>query len=358
MLQLKRWLITIIALLVIIAGLGFVKFSQIKAAIAFGESFPEPSETVNAFEARSSNWQPSVTVVGQVKAQRNLDVRNEIEGILTKVNFASGAKVRKGDIIAQLNTDTEEAQLDAIKAEINLATLEVKRFTNLLELKASSVELLDRAKAQLAIDQARARALKATIAKKTLTAPFSGITSIHDWQVGTYLQANTLLFNITGDSESVWVDFNLPQIYANVAIGSVVTVNAKSVINEPIEATLVALNQQLDTNSRTLLARAEVSNPPITMRPGIAVAVTFATGPVTSAIPLPNQAIRYDSFGSYVYVLNKNDKGDYRATRKPIKVVSKEVDSSYISSGIEVGELVATIGSAKLSPNMLTFVSE
>lgn len=358
MLQVKRWLITLVALLVIIAGLGFVKFSQIKAAIAFGESFPEASETVEAIETEWSSWQPVISLVGEVKAQRNLDVRNEVEGILTNVNFRSGAKVKEGDILAQLNIDTEQAQLDAITAEIDLAKLDVKRFADLLNAKASSKEQLDRATAQLAVAQARARALEATIAKKTLTAPFSGITSIHDWQVGTYLQANTLLVNITGEYSEVWVDFNLPQIYANIELGSSLSISATSVIDNPIIATLVALNQQLNTSSRTLLARAKVMMPPKTMRPGIVVSVTFATGEQVPAIPVPNQAIRYDAFGSFVYVLTKDEKGDYRATRKPVNVLSKEVELSFVSGGLEQGEKVATVGSAKLSPNMLTFVAK
>ena len=358
MLQLKRWLITLISLLVIIAGLGFVKFSQIKAAIAFGASFPESSETVEAIETRSSSWQPLLTLVGQVKAQQNVDVRNEIEGILTKVNFGSGSKVKKGDILAQLNIDTEQAQLDAIKAEIDLAKLDVKRLEGLVKVNASSKDQLDRATAQLAINKARARAVEATIAKKTLLAPFTGTTSIHDWQVGTYIQANTLLVNITGEYDAVWIDFNLPQIYANVSIGTLLKVSASGLIDEPVDATLVALNQRLNTSSRSLMARAEVLMPPKVLRPGVLVSVTFAIGAQVPAIEVPNAAIRYDSFGSFVYVLNKDDKDNYRASRVAVKVIGKEVSTSFVSQGLEQGEIVATVGSAKLSPNMLTFVTE
>lgn len=358
MLQLKRWLITLISLLVIIVGLGFVKFSQIKAAIAFGASFPESSETVEAIETQWSSWQPMLTLVGEVKAQQNVDVRNEIEGILTKVNFGSGTKVNKGDILAQLNVDAEKAQLDAIKAEIDLAKLDVKRFEDLVKVKASSREQLDRATAQLAINRARARAVEATIAKKTLLAPFTGTTSIHDWQVGTYIQANTLLVNITGEYDAIWIDFNLPQIYANINIGSTLKVSASSLIDEPVDATLVALNQQLNTSSRSLLARAKVEMPPKALRPGVVVSVTFAIGAQVPAIAVPNEAIRYDSFGSFVYVLNKDDKDNYRASRVPVKVISKEVDTSFISNGLELGAIVATVGSAKLNHNMLTFVSQ
>jgi membrane fusion protein (multidrug efflux system) len=364
MVQFKRWLITAISLLLIIAGLGFAKFTQIKAAIAFGESFPESNETVKAIQAEWSSFQPTVTVVGQIRSKLSVDIRNEVEGILTQVKVGSAAKVTKGDMLAQFNVDTESAQLDAVIAEINLAKLEVKRYADLVDVRASSKEQLDRANAQLAISKARARAIEATIAKKTLRAPFSGYTSIHDLQVGTYLPENTILFNITGDSKAVWVDFNLPQIYANISLGTTVNVNAKGMADmrasadkpPTTSASIVALNQQLDTSSRALQARAEIVNPPANLIPGSIISLTLPSGDSFPAIALPNPAIRYDAFGSFVYVLNKDDEGNYRAARKPVKIASKEAQLTYILSGIDAGELIATVGSAKLFPNLLTYV--
>lgn len=241
--------------------MGFVKFTQIKAAIAFGESFPEASETVNIAKAKWSSFQPTVTIAGQVVAKLNVDVRNEVDGILTSVDVASAGRVSKGDMLAQLNIDTEKAQLDAVQAEIDLAKLDVGRFSNLVDVRASSKEQLDRAKALLAVNQARARALQATIDKKTLKAPFSGVTSIHDWQVGAYLPANSIFINIVGDNDAVWLDFKLPQIYANVKLGTPVKVSGKALANGQgesvagdISAKVVAINQQLDPNSRTVQA--------------------------------------------------------------------------------------------------------
>lgn len=358
MLQFKRWLITITSLLVIIAGLGFVKFSQIKAAIAFGESFPEASETVEATTAQWSDFQPTVTLMGELKSPRSVDLRNEVEGILITVGAGSGAKVQKGDVIAQFNIDTEVAQLEAINASIELAKLEVKRFADLLDARASSKEQLDRAKAQLAVSQAQARGIEATIAKKTVLAPFTGYTSIHDWQVGTYLPVSTIIINITGEDEALWIDFNLPQIYANITIGTLLEVGSTVETNAPVLATLVALNQQLDTRSRTLQARAQINTPPKLMRPGMVVSVTLPVGELVRAIPLPNQAIRYDTFGSYVYVLTKDENDNLRAQRKPVNVSSKQAELTYVTGGIEANDVVATVGSAKLLPNLLTFVRQ
>ena len=123
-------------------------------------------------------------------------------------------------------------------------------------------------------------------------------------------------------------------------------------------ANIVALNQQLNTSSRSLKARAEIINPPANLIPGSVVSLTLPSGNSFSAIALPNTAIRYDAFGSFVYVLNKDSEGNYRAARKPVEIVSKEAQLTYILSGIEAGELTATVGSAKLFPNLLTYVHQ
>lgn len=354
MLQLKRWFITIVGILAIIAGLGFIKFTQIKSAIAFGESFPEPSETVYAQQANWSSYQPKVTVIGEVRAAQRIDIRNEVEGIITQVNLPSGGKVNKGDLLVQLNIDSEIAQLDAVKAEIKLAELDVKRFTDLLDVRASSREQLDRAKAQLAVFQARARGIQADIDKKTIIAPFTGFTSIHDWQVGTYVAANTLVTTLVGDNDYHWIDFKLAQIYADVNIGDAVIVSTEGSMS--VNAEIVAINQELENSSRSMQVRAKIEKPSKAFKPGVVVAVLVPTSTLVPVVPLPNQAIRYDAFGSFVYVLSKDEEGNLRANRQPVTVASKQDELSFVSEGLDSGMLVATIGSAKLNANMLTYV--
>ncbi|MGB3726138.1 MAG: efflux RND transporter periplasmic adaptor subunit [Glaciecola sp.] len=361
MLHLKRWLVTIFIIVFVIAGLGFIKFTQIKAAIAFGESFPETSETVEATTTRLTSYQPTVSIVGEIKPLQVVKVRNEVAGMLTKVRFTSGSKVEKGDVLAQFNIDTETAQYDAIKAEIKLAELDVQRFTDLLDVRASSKEQLDRAKAQLAVAQAQAKGIQASIDKKTLYAPISGSTSIHDWQVGTFVAANSSIVTIVGNTQTLYVDFKLPQIYANIPVGTQVVLSAQSLQENTdtpgVTAEITALNQQFDESSRTLLARATLNNVAQQFTPGAAVNVNVPTGQAQSVIPLPNQAIRYDTFGAFVYSLEKDDNGDYRAKRVPVEIESKLNNTSFVSSGLSENQLVATTGSAKLLPNMLTYIA-
>ena len=97
----KPWLIVIAVCVGLLVVLGLIKFLQIRAAIAFGESFPEPSETVELQFVEPSIWQAEISVVGEVRASRELLLRNEVEGVIAKIGFVAGAEVKAGDVLLQ-----------------------------------------------------------------------------------------------------------------------------------------------------------------------------------------------------------------------------------------------------------------
>ncbi|MBT1451740.1 efflux RND transporter periplasmic adaptor subunit [Glaciecola sp. XM2] len=358
MIQLKRWFITLVLLFSVVAVLGFVKFTQIKAAIAFGESIPGPSATVEVINASTELWQPKLEVVGEVRATRAVELRNEFEGIITKVAYASGGSVKQGDLLVQLDVAPELAQLDAINAEIELAKLDVKRFADLLEVRASSRDQYDRAISQLAVNEALARALQANIDRKTIRAPFSGTVSIHDWEVGTYIPANSVITNLVGDLSSVWVDFSVPQWYDNIALNSAVEVTEAKVNGRSTTATIKAINQQVNQASRSLLMRASFDNTGLGLKPGAMVKVFIPVDDAQPVFPIPNEGLRFDAFGAYVYTLELDEQGDYRAKRRPVTVSTREQDRAMVATGLSTGDVVATVGSAKLMEDMLTYIAQ
>ena len=352
-----RWIWTFLFCLIVVSVLGFVKFNQIKAAIAFGESFPEPSETVNIIVTEQSQWQSTLSVMGEVVATRSLDLRNELAGVITKVGFVSGSKVAKGSLLLQLDVENEEAQLAALTAQVSIAQLEVNRFSELLKSNASSRDQLDRAKAQLAVTEANVRALKSTITKKTLLAPFDAIVGLHQLEVGTYLSANTLITRLVSVSDAVWLDFLIPQEYANLAEGDVVQVRSASLLQDVHTAKIIALSQEIDTASRNLRVRALWLNSPKQIKPGALIEVQVSLGNSLNVVRIPSVAVRYDSFGSYVFILNKDNNQDWRATRQSIEVQAKDNKTTIVTSGLSIGQNIVSIGSSKLREGLLVNVA-
>ena len=351
-----RWLWTFLFCLIVVSVLGFMKFNQIKAAIAFGESFPEPSETVQVVVTQQSQWQSNLTVMGEVVATRSLDLRNELEGVITNVGFVSGGKVAKGSVLLQLDVENENAQLAALKAQVSIAQLDVNRFSELIKSNASSRDQLDRAMAQLAVAKANVWALQSTIRKKTLIAPFDARVGLHQIEVGRYLSANTLITRLVSVSDAVWLDFLVPQEHANLAQGDIVQVKSTSLLTNVHSAKVIALSQEIDIASRNLRARALWSNAPKHVKPGALVEVQLSIGNMLNVIKIPSVALRYDAFGTYVFSLNKDKNENWRATRQSVEVQSKDNKSSIVISGLDIGQTIASIGSSKLREGILVNV--
>jgi membrane fusion protein (multidrug efflux system) len=352
-----RWIWTFLFCLLVVSVLGLVKFNQIKAAIAFGESFPEPSETVQIVVTEQSQWQSKLSVTGEVVATRSLDLRNELEGIITKVGFVSGGKVSEGSLLLQLGVENEEAQLAALRAQVSITQLDVNRFSELIKSNASSRDQLDRAKAQLAVAKANVRALQSTISKKTLIAPFNAMVGLHQLEVGSYLSANTLITRLVNVTDSVWVDFLVPQEHANLAQGDMVQISSASLLAATHGAKIIALSQEIDLASRNLRVRAIWSNIPKHIKPGALVEVQFSIGNSLNVIKIPSVAVRYDAFGSYVFSLNKDKNGDWRATRQGIEVQTNDNKTAIVTSGLAMGQTIASIGSSKLREGILVNVA-
>jgi len=366
--QFRRW-ITVVAICVFIfVALAGYKAFLISKAIAFGESFPEHSETVEAVLVSKKPWTESLSALGEVVAPQSVEIRNELEGKVAAVGFGSGASVRKGQLLLQLDAAEEQAQLKAAQAEAELAKLALQRYSKLMKSNASSKDQYDQANSQYAVALAHAQALQATIDKKTLLAPFDAVAGLHQFEVGQFLSANTLVTRLVGTGSDVWVDFSLPQQQAALAIGTAIEVTASNLLPTVANGKIIAKDPSVSPTSRNLRFRALISNAPVALKPGIAVDVKIAASASDASIVVPSSAIRHDTAGPYVFVIKKVTKPadenkhtqameQLRASRRAVMLGSEQSKQTVVISGIEVGEQIATNGSFKLHDGMLTYIN-
>ncbi|MFP5284433.1 MAG: biotin/lipoyl-binding protein, partial [Thermoanaerobaculia bacterium] len=109
----KRMFLMLLAMAIFIAALGAVKMRQIKSASAQGASFQPPPEAVTTVVARQETWPSTIRAIGTVAASQGVEVSADLPGIVEKISFSSGAAVRAGQVLVQLDTSQERAQLAA-----------------------------------------------------------------------------------------------------------------------------------------------------------------------------------------------------------------------------------------------------
>jgi membrane fusion protein (multidrug efflux system) len=334
---------------------------QVQQAIAFANSFPEQSESVTALLAQPVEWQHTYRTIGELRATQSLELRTEVDGKISAIGFAGGDTVKRGQLLLQLDSSEEEAQLRALRAQLNLAELELTRNAELLGKKLVSKSDYDSAVANRDVLSANAAALAATIAKKTLQAPFDAYTSLHTLEVGQFLAANSLVSTLTGASNNYWVYFKLPQDKLSVTAGDTVQVSGHGIRGGPLAALVISADARVASDSRSLGYRALLTDPPATLKAGSVVDVEVVTDVISGVFRLPATAVRKTNFGASVYVLVDAEAGaaaPYRATRKEVTVGAVDGSDVIVVSGLQAGERVAAIGAFKLQDGMLANVVE
>src|SRR5688572_13108427 len=208
--MLKRMIVMLTVTLVIVAGLGFVKFQQIQTAIAQGAAFQPPPEAVTTVVAQQEEWPATLSAIGTMAAVQGVTVSADLPGTVERIAFDSGRAVRAGDVLAILDTRQEQAQLAAIEARRELAQTTFARVQELLNQKVISKAEFDRATAELQQTEAQLAEVRATIARKTIRAPFSGVLGIRVVNLGQYLGAGDPLVTLQSVNP-IYVNFGVPQ---------------------------------------------------------------------------------------------------------------------------------------------------
>src|SRR5918995_2322011 len=208
--MMKRMLLMLAVMTVIIASLGFVKFQQIQTAIAQGASFQPPPEAVTTIVAEQVQWPETLSAIGSVAAVQGVIVSADLSGTVDRVAFESGRAVRQGDVLVELDTRQERAQLAAAEAQRDLARTNFDRMQGLLKDNVISRAEFDSATADDKQTEARVGEIRAAIQRKRITAPFSGILGIRQVNLGQYLSSGDPIVQLQS-LNPIYVNFDVPQ---------------------------------------------------------------------------------------------------------------------------------------------------
>ncbi|QDS87812.1 Efflux pump periplasmic linker BepF [Rosistilla ulvae] len=348
-----RWLRTaigsvlvVLAVVGILAAIGYAKTMQIKAAMAAPPP-PEMPISVTVATAEASSYRRSSVVVGNVLAPESIRLQTELAGVVTEIPMIPGGVVEKGDVLLRLDIRTEEAMLKSLEASRKLAQSTVERSRQLNRINAGSESELDVAEAELSRADAGIEELKVRIDKKTLRAPFRANVGLFDLHVGQYLVEGTEITILEGISDYLNIDFSMPAHVADaISIGDEVSLRVRSA-QEHATATIVALDASANPVSRSLTARARLLNPPAKLQPNDSVHVTVMYGDPIPARLIPASAVRRGPSGSLVFVAGETDSG-LRAQSRNVVVLSGGSAVARVIDGIEAGEAIVADGSFKV----------
>jgi membrane fusion protein (multidrug efflux system) len=350
--MMKRMLLMLVVMIVIIAGLGFVKFQQIQTAIAQGASFQPPPEAVTTIVAQQVEWPDTLSAIGSVAAVQGVMVSADLSGTVDRVLFDSGRAVRQGEVLVELDTRQERAQLAAAEAQRDLARTNFDRMQGLLKDNVISRAEYDSATADDKQTEARAGEIRAAIQRKRITAPFSGILGIRQVNVGQYLSSGDPIVQLQS-LNPIYVNFDVPQqATSQMRTGRDVRITTDDLAGVEFLGRITAIDSVVNSATRNIQVQATLANPDGRLRPGMFVQTQVVLGGGRSVLALPATAISYAPYGDSVYVVAnlKGPNGEsYRGVRQQfVKVEGSRGDQVGVISGVKPGDEVVTSGVFKL----------
>ena len=352
-----RYVIVILGLLVVIGGLVGVKFTQISSLIKMGKAYEKagpPPETVSTAVSSDQNWEGTLTAVGSITAAKGVALSNDAPGVVSHIYFESGAVVRQGQVLVELDTSVERAQLASAKARTDLASLTVGRSRALVNTNTISQSALDTDEATLKTSTTDLGALQAQIDRKVVKAPFSGRLGIRAVNLGQYLNPGTTLAVLEA-IDSVYVDFSLPQQrLGDVKVGIPVRVALEDPKVKPLDGVIAAVDPSIDSTTRMIKVRATVPNKSETLRPGMFANVSVVMPDHGSIVAAPVTAIVHAAYGDSVFVVEdkKDESGKpvSGADGKPAKVARQQ----FVRIGESRGDFVAILDGVKSGQELVT----
>jgi membrane fusion protein (multidrug efflux system) len=348
----KLWVGVISGLVALVVLLVGVKGSQIVAMMEAGAAFAPPPESVSSATVEKVEWVATRSAIGSLVADRGVTLGAELPGIVREIAFQAGSFVKKGAVLVRFDTSTEEAQLAAAAADASLAKLNLERARLLRQTESNTQADLDAAEAHAAQAHAAVATLEATLAKKTIRAPFSGRISIRQVELGQFVAPGQPIASLQSVTP-IHAEFSVPQqALADLRPGQRASVRTDAFPGASWEGTVTTVNPEVDVATRSVRVRATFENEDGRLRPGMFANVEVSSAEKTPALVIPATAVIFAPYGDSVFSIEeKKDESGKTATvarQKFVRLGDRRGDFVAVESGLAAGETIVSAGAFKL----------
>jgi len=345
----KKFLIALSGFAVLVLALGAIKVAQIKEMSKMDHSVPPTS--VATIEAQAAEWQPVIKSIGTLAPVEGVTISADADGTIVRIAADSGTAVKAGDLLVELDTSVEAANLKAAEASAELTRINLERAQDLWGRSAIAKSDFDGAEAAAKQAVASVASLQALIAKKQLRAPFDGRVGIRLVNTGQFVARGQALLPLQ-KLDPIFVNFNVPQRQLpSLVLGQTVSVLIDA-FAQSFTGRLTAINSEVDAVTRNVSVQATLANPTEVLRAGMFARVEVQLPATESLVVVPATAIAYASYGNSVYIVEKMkhpDGKEYLGVRQQfVKLGTTRGDLIAVSGGLKPGEQVVSAGVFKL----------
>ena len=345
----KKWTFFMLLIAILLFGsvIGFNLYKQHKIA-EYMANRPEAEFPVTAIDVKAVNWIPVIEAIGFIEPNQGVTLANETSGIIDKISFDSGTHVEKDQLLIELDSAVEHANLKSTQAKVPAAKAKYKRYQGLFKKGSISKEALDEAGANYFSLLADVESLNASIDRREIRAPFAGEVGIRNVYFGQYLQTGTDIVRLE-DTTVMRLRFTVPQTdISRINLGQSVEIFVDAYPELPFKGSITAIEPAVSVQSGLIQVQANIPNSDGKLRSGMFARAKVILPMAIEQVTLPQTAITYTLYGDNVYVVTEIE-GEKRVTQQIIEVGERSGDIAHILAGVQPGDIVVTSGQVRLS---------
>ncbi len=281
--------------------------------------------------------------IGTAQANESVTVTAKTTEIVRKIHFTDGARVKAGDILAELTAGIEAAELDEAYAELEGAEKEFRLAERLVERGTAAKATLDPLLADRDAAVARVNALKARLADKLILAPFDGVLGLRLISPGTLVQPGDQITTLA-DISLIKADFSIPETFLS-ALKVAQNIEAKSAAypGETFTGVVAAIDTRVDPVTRSVMVRAEIENEDGRLLPGMLLTIDLQSN-IHTSYAIPEQSVVPIVDRKYVFVVSDEQVVEQRE----IQIGRRRPGIVEVYEGVTKGDVVVTQGTHRI----------
>ena len=363
----KKWMAIMLLIAIALFGsvIGFNLFKQ-KMIAQYMANRPEPEFPVTAMVTKAQDWVPTIEAIGFIEPNQGVTLSTELAGTIDAITFESGKPVKAEQLLLSLDSTVERANLRASQAKLPAAKAKFERFQNLYKTSSISKEQLDEAEAAYRSLEADIESLKATITRREVRAPFSGVVGLRNVFLGQYLQPGTDIVRLE-DTSVMRLRFTVPQTdISKITLGQTIKINVDAYPQTQFDGHITAIEPAVNYQSGLIQVQADIPNNDGQLRSGMFARASIILPTVKDQIVIPQTAISFTLYGQNVYVLKEGEETDkegnkvkaLRAKQVVVKAGERRGNDVHVLSGIQAGDQIVLSGQVRLSNDTKVHVVE
>jgi len=310
----------------------------------FAQRGPTP---VFVQEVQLHSLSEKIEALGTLRANESTVLSASVTETITAIRFDDNQHVSAGDVLVEMTSAEEHAQLEQAISALDEAERQYARLKSLQKSKLTTEAQLDQQKGVVDAATAQLRAVQSRLQDRLILAPFDGVVGLRNISVGALVRPGDVITTLD-DISVMKLDMTIPSVHLNkLRVGMDIVASVNAYKNVQFKGTLASIDSRVDPVTRSVVARALIPNPQGTLRPGLLMTVALRDA-AREALAVAEEAVIQVGQQAHVFVVTGDDASTVE--KRNVSLGVRQGDIVEISEGLNRGELVVIHGGLKLRP--------